>query len=495
MTSDPIDPRTPVLVGIGLVMQREDDPGLALEPVGLMIQAARKAGADTGAPDVLAQVDRICVPQGRWKYGDPGRLIAHAIGAARATTVLSRVGVLQQTLIGDACRRVAEGENTAVLVIGGEAGYRIQCAARLGMPAAETPDDGAPDETLAPHAPLRAPAELAVGLTMPVGLYAMVESAFRAAKGVGLAEHRDRMAELYSRFSSIAQDNAHAWTRTSFAPSEIRDAGPGNPMQAFPYTRRHCSSWSVDQASALLIMSASAAAKAGIPQSQWIFALASSESNHMQTVSSRRELHRSAGARIAGEAVLAASGRSIEEIAFLDLYSCFPSAIEICAEELKVPLDRNLTVTGGMAFAGGPYNNYVLHSTAQMGLMLRQNAGTAGLVGCISGVITKQAFAVWSQGPGTGRFAFEDVTERVALDASPLQVVDSHSGMANVVGYTVLHQKGSAPRGIVIADVGQNRRAVACTDDAGLVAGMQERELCGAPVLIEGNLIRSMPPA
>ena len=138
MTSDPIDPRTPVLVGIGLVMQREDDPGLALEPVGLMIEAARKAGADTGAPHVLAQVDRICVPQGRWKYGDPGRLIAHAIGAARATTVLSRVGVLQQTLIGDACRRVAEGESTAVLVIGGEAGYRIQCAARLGMPAAET---------------------------------------------------------------------------------------------------------------------------------------------------------------------------------------------------------------------------------------------------------------------------------------------------------------------------------------------------------------------
>ena len=348
---------------------------------------------------------------------------------------------------------------------------------------------------MTPHAPLRAPAELAVGLTMPVGLYAMVESAFRAAKGVGLAEHRDRMAELYSRFSSIAQDNAHAWTRTSFAPSEIRDAGPGNPMQAFPYTRRHCSSWSVDQASALLILSASEAAKAGIPRSQWIFALASSEFNHMQTVSSRRELHRSAGARIAGKAVLAASGRSIEEIAFLDLYSCFPSAIEICAEELKVPLDRNLTVTGGMAFAGGPYNNYVLHSTGQMGLMLRQNAGSAGLVGCISGVITKQAFAVWSQSRGTGRFAFEDVTERVARTHLRSRSSTAIPGWRTSSATRVLHQKGSAPRAIVIADVDQDRRAVACTDDAGLVAGMQERELCGAPVLIEGNLVRSMPTA
>ena len=255
-----IDPRTPVLVGIGIVEQKEKDPAKAREAVQLMIDAVRAAGADCGAPLLPAEAQRICVPQGLWGYADPARMIARAIGAEAARTVYAKVGILQQTLIGDACARIAAGEIETAIVVGGEARFRALQAQIAGTEAAETPFDGSPDEVLTPQEELQLALEIDSGLgMMPVGYYALVESAFRAAQGLGVAEHRDRLAAMYSRFSEIAADNPHAWKRERFAAAEIRDATPRNRMLAFPYTRLHNTSWNVDQAAALLLCSAARA--------------------------------------------------------------------------------------------------------------------------------------------------------------------------------------------------------------------------------------------
>src|SRR5690349_12689787 len=79
-------PQTPVLVGIGVVQQKERDPGRGKDALGLMIDAVRAAGVDCGAPELLAEAARIAVPQSLWSYGDPARAIAIAIGAGRATS-------------------------------------------------------------------------------------------------------------------------------------------------------------------------------------------------------------------------------------------------------------------------------------------------------------------------------------------------------------------------------------------------------------------------
>ena len=94
---------TPVLVGVGVATQRVDEAAEALEPLDLMLEAVRRAGADAGGAHTLAAVQRIAVPKGRWRYRNPGRAIAQAIGAPGAATVLSTLGVLQQSLINDAC--------------------------------------------------------------------------------------------------------------------------------------------------------------------------------------------------------------------------------------------------------------------------------------------------------------------------------------------------------------------------------------------------------
>jgi acetyl-CoA C-acetyltransferase len=40
-------------------------------------------------------------------------------------------------------------------------------------------------------------------------------------------------------------------------------------------------------------------------------------------------------------------------VTHVDLYSCFPSAVQIAAAEIGCPTQRDLTVTGGLTFAGG----------------------------------------------------------------------------------------------------------------------------------------------
>ena len=77
--------------------------------------------------------------------------------------------------------------------------------------------------------------------------------------------------------------------------------------------------------------------------------------------------------RECGAAALEAAGIGIDELRYVDLYSCFPSAVQIVAAELGLPLDRDLTVTGGLTFSGGPWNNYVTHSIARMVGLLRQD--------------------------------------------------------------------------------------------------------------------------
>lgn len=486
--------RTPVLVGIGTATQREDDPGRALEPIDLMIEAVRAAGRDAGGgPALLAGIGRILVPRGRWRYGDPGRAIARAIGAERAVSVLSSVGVLQQSLIADACRRIAAGEVETALVVGGDTGFRILRSRITGqdVPSAELP--GEPDVLMAPHDELRHPAELRAGLKMPVGLYAVIDSAFRARRGRSVAEHGHHLAKLYAGFTAVAAENPHAWTRARLEPDAIRLPSDRNPIQAFPYTKRHCSSWNVDQTGALLLCAEETALSLGLDPRRFVYPLASTESNHMVPVVARAELDRCPGARIAGEAALAAAGIGIADLDLVELYSCFPVAVEAYAAELGLPLERDLTVTGGMPFAGGPYNNYVLQATCRMAELLRAGRGRVGLVGSVSGIMTKQGFGLWSTEPPRQGFAFADVSDAVAAASPERVVVDGYCGSGRVAGSTVVHEKGAA-RGVVVADLEGGRRALAVSSDEETLARLEREDTVGALVEIADGTFRLGAP-
>jgi acetyl-CoA C-acetyltransferase len=487
-SNQPIDPRTPILVGAGVISQRVDDPLAAEEPLQLMIRAAVASGVDSGVRDALGGVERIAVPHGRWAYRNPGRLIGEAIGAVNPTTISAMPGISQQTLLSDAALAIEAGEITTALVVGGEAGYRLLRARIEGAQLTDTSSDDEPDQLLVPGADIIPDYEQQAGLgVMPVGYYALIDSAWRRAHGLDIETHRDQIAARYHAFSQMAAINADGWATKVVPADEIRNGR----MLAFPYTKHHVSEWNVDQASALLLMSVGEAQRLGVDPTRWLFPQAFSEANHMVNITARRDLHRCVGAEIAGRAALTAAACDVEDLDLIELYSCFPVAFDAFAAGLGLegaPPER-LSFTGAMPFAGGPFNNFVLHTTAQLAHRLRANPTGRGLVSTVSGVLTKQGIAVWSRQPNPNGFQFVDVTDETIAATRVCDVAVSYEGFAVTVATTVMHGRQGPERGVAIVDLADGRRSIASTADPATMAMMQREETCGRSVeIIAGTL-------
>jgi acetyl-CoA C-acetyltransferase len=480
--SDPA--RTPVLVGVAAVAQREADPARAQEPVALMARALERAADDAGSRRWLERADAIAVPRGFWSYADPARRVAELVGAKRARSQLAEIGVLQTTLFARACAAIADGSAEVVLVTGGEAKHRASQFERAGgaAPISDRPGE-TPDDVWRPAGDILAPVEIASHLGMPVRQYAVIENALRHAEGRSLAVHRNEVASLWSEMSRVAAENPDAWTRDVVALDQIRDAGAGNRMLAFPYTRLHNSQWNVDQAAGLIFTSAALARREGIPESQWIHPRAVVESNYMLPLVHRAELHRCAAFRIAGRRAAELAGLRIAHLAHFELYSCFPVAVRVQQRELGIPRQLPVTVTGGMAFAGGPLNNFVLQAAVRLAQRLREEPGAAGMLNAVSGMLTKQGVSLWSSRPGPG-FAVEDVSAQAERETSRVPVAEGFSGTARIVGYTVLYDGDRATQTIVLCDTGSGERAVAVGTDPALAEAGVSRELIGSEVAI-----------
>src|SRR5438046_7971269 len=118
-------------------------------------------------------------------------------------------------------------------------------------------------------------------------------------------------------------------------------------------------------ASGLIVASADAARRAGVPSDRWVFVHAGAQAEDEWHVTERDRLACSHAINAVGRAALHHAGLAVDEIAHVDLYSCFPAAVQIAARELGLATDdpaRPLTVTGGLTFAGGPGNNYSGHA-------------------------------------------------------------------------------------------------------------------------------------
>lgn len=482
---------TPVLVGVAAVMQKLADHRLAAEPIALMEQALRAAAQDAGNESLLARADEILVPKSLWEYSDPGRLLAQSLGAASATTLLAEFGILQQSLLSRACQRIREGEAHIILVVGGEARYRELLAAKAGEELVNTTQvDASPDVTLSPEAEMWSQVEADSGLGMPVGYYAILDSALRYQQGLSVDEHRSQMATLYARMSEIAAANDDAWSSEAVSAEHIREASSSNRMLAFPYTKLHNSQWNVDQSAGLIFCSAAMAQELNIDRDKWIFPLASAESNFMSVVASRKDLGANPAFRIAGKKVLEHAGLTNKDISLRELYSCFPYAVRVQMQEMGLSPEDAISVTGGMTFAGGPLNHFVFQSTVKMAQLLRQQPEEVGMVTTVSGMLTKQACALWSATPGANEWANADVTQAVVDASGVCKLVENYSGEGVVAGYTVLYQGGEPWRAVAVFDIEQDQRTVAFSEDAIYIEKMLSEECCGSTFQLGGGQFR-----
>jgi acetyl-CoA C-acetyltransferase len=477
----------PVIVGAGQLLQRAEDPREAAEPLAMMMAALVQAGEDAGAPKLLQRADAIYVIRGMWRYGDPGRAIASQLGASVSETVTTPYGGnFAQACVIDAAREIQAGRRDVVLVTGAENGRTQGQAQRLGALLRETETPGTPDRKIAEDKPIFHDAELARGMNSASDVFAVIDSAIRFAKRESLEAHARRIAALWAGFNAVARDNPNAWIRKPYSAQEIGEASADNPMISFPYTRLMNANARVDMAAGLILCSLATARSAGVPDEKLVFLHAASEANDSNFLSTRQEFHRSPAVRLAGARALELAGKHIDEVGHFDLYSCFPSAVQVAAAELGVRDGRALTVTGGLTFGGGPMNSYALHSIARMAEVVRAQRGSAGLVHANGGWLAKHAIAIYSAEPPAGGFRYANLQTQV--DAFPLREARiDWEGSVTLEAYTVAHQKGE-PRIAHVAcltDAGQ--RTWATLRDRELLEAMMREEFCGRRGRVDGH--------
>ncbi|HEY3845441.1 MAG TPA: acetyl-CoA acetyltransferase [Acidimicrobiales bacterium] len=498
-----LDPRTPVVVGVGQVTIHPDPdtaPSDRPEPLELMVRALRAAaedadGAVPGGPapagDALirrADSIRVVVPLG-WRSVNPPLLVAQRLGFEAddlpGELMLSAIGGnTPQAMMHDACRRISRGDLSVVLVTGAEAMYtRAQSRRDPAAPAlswASQPVEGTPPPVpFGVDRPGATDLEMARGVILPIHAYPLFENARRAANGWTLAEHAQRIGGLWSRFSQVAATNPHAWIRSPRTAAEIAHPSPDNRMVSFPYPKLCTANMAVDQGAGYIVCSVEAARAAGVPEDRWVFPLAGADANDHWFISHRPELHRSPAIRLAGQAALELAGLGIDDVGPIDLYSCFPAVVQMAAQELGLPIDdpdRPLTLTGGLTFGGGPGNNYTSHGIAQLVGALRAEPGAVGMATGLGWYATKHSIGLYSSRPpahgGAEPFAWRDVQPEV--DALPQCRVDSEAtGPVRVETYTVAFDRDGQPeRGILACRTAADNRAWGNINDVDTLAAL-----------------------
>jgi acetyl-CoA C-acetyltransferase len=482
-----LDPRTPVVVGVGVASQRLDEPGAGVEALELMITAAANAGADSGAAGILREVQRVAVPHGTWAYTDPGRVIATRIGAPRAKSVLVQAGIPQQTLLNDAHAAIRDGTLDVALVVGGEATRRATLARRADVTVVDAVQETTPDEFRVPTGEIITRIEIEGGIASVMAPYALIDSALRHVEGRTLDEHRDDIARLWAGYNAVAGQFAHAAFPEPRDAAFLREPSEQNRPYAFPYNKWHCAQMNVDQAAAILVCSLDAAIRHGVEPDQIVFPRVALESSFMLPISKRREIHRWPGMEVLGQAAAAHLGHPLSDIELVEIYSCFPAAVRVQQRALGLPVDGVPTITGGESFAGGPVNNFVLQVTAAMVERLRVERDALGLVSTVSGILNKPGLAVYAAEPGDTPLLLADLATPAEAATAAVEPVAGYQGPAQVAACTVGYDGMEPATCTVIADTPDAKRCVATADDTELARRATVEELIGTAIEVDGT--------
>ena len=468
----------PVIVGISCLQQKGNFKELD-EALILMDKATKAAINDSTNKNIVNYINEVRVPKGFWRYRDPGKWVAESNNINSAETYVTKIGILQQNLINSACNKIINGEINGSLILGGESRYKMIRASIENEEYVETPLDINPDNYIKAPDDLQLDVEEEELGLMAVGYYAILESAFRAASKSEINEHNDFLASIYAHFSKIASKNNDGWIGKSLKKSEILNKSKKNPPQAFPYNKYHCTSWNVNQSAAIIICSEEVADKLSVPFEKRVYPLASSENNHMIATLQRPNLIEPIGMKLASEFILKICEKNNLNIDFYDLYSCFPIAIQMFAKSLKLKDINNSSITGAMPFAGGPINSFVLHSTVKLISKIRKQQKGTGIITGVSGMMTKQSYALWSKNPVID-FIHKDFTNEANSIEMPVKLSNDVNGDGVIIGYTVL--KKNISKAVIYLNTADNKRKLITSSDKSIIESMEKEEWVGKKV-------------
>ncbi len=455
-----IDPRTPCVIGVAQRTVRPPD-GPSPEPLDLWEGVCRAAAEDAcpGAGDrVLAAADSLqivyCMS---WPYDAPVDRLAERLGIEPRHRLYSGIGgTTPQVLVQDAAEAILDGQLDLAVITGAEALDTQRRAKKAGERLAWSHRAAEP-----PPFPFEAPfhpAEVAHEVFQAWLTFPVFDVARRARLGVDPAAYQAGIGELLAPFSEVAAANPHAWFPEAQDAARLATPTPDNRIVGYPYTKRVVSIMDVDMAATVIVASHASADALGVPPERRAYLRGWCYATDPVYLAEHADLSASPAMAAAGAEALRQAGAGIDDVAHLDLYSCFASSVHLACDALGIALDdpRGLTVTGGLPFSGGAGSNYMLHSIATMVGVLRGDPGSLGLVTGVGMHMTKHVFGLYSTHPPEGAVGRPDQAGvQAALDAAaPVAIVDRHAGPASIASYTVAHGRDGNPEwGLVLGDV------------------------------------------
>ena len=473
-----MDERTPVLIGAGQFTYR-GAAGNSPSPTRLLKIAADRALADAGlAEGSYGGLDGLAVMGFAVDAPGGGRAIPHStnppatlakvLGAdPNWATYAHMGGNSPQHAINLVCERIARGQNDFVLVVGCEflgSGTK-RLLQGLGFDDWDDADELPPPEYIGDGRPGVSVHEGRHGLGRPINAYPLFENALRARDGRSIADHQRRLGELFAPFTKVAAANPEAWFPIERSADELIAVTERNRMVGFPYPKYLNAIMEVDQSAGVIITSLAKARELGVAQDRMVFLHGCADAHDIWHLLERQNFHSSPAMQMTGTRALDMAQIGLADIGHIDLYSCFPSAVQIGAEALGLALDdrRGLTVTGGLPYAGGPGNNYAMHSVVVIMQRLRAKPGDYGLVTANGWFLTKQSTGVYSTRPPVAPFERQDpAVIQAKIDALPRPaVIEAPQGRGKIETYTVVHGREGYLMGIVIGRDEQDRRFVA----------------------------------
>lgn len=496
----PVDPRTPILVGVGQFTERIDDPDYrGMSAVDLATAAARAALGDTGADagELAAAVDTVFglrqfeisgpMPATLGKSTNYPRSVMKRLGGDPARVVLEPVGGQgPQKLVTEAGKAIVAGEADIVMIMGSEPGSTAKYFAdRDDKPDfSETVEGQLEDRG---HQIFKYIDEYTVqhGLTGAPVQYGLLDNARRARLGLGVDEYRHAMAELFAPMSKVAAKNPFSSSPVERSVEEIETVTDENRMICDPYPRHLVARDTVNQGAALVLMSVEAARRHGVPQEKWVFVHGHSDLAE-QALLSRVDLGASPAAVHAALEALRVAGIGVDDIATFDLYSCFPFPVFVICEALGLAGDdpRGLTLTGGLPYFGGPGNSYSVHGIAETVIEMRDKPGRFGFVGANGGIMSKYSVGLYSTEPVQWRSSRSaELTAQVA-ELPTVPVTKQPTGAGVIETYSVRYD-WPVRTGIIVGRLdADGSRFMATTEDRDLVALMSDDDPLGANIVV-----------
>lgn len=446
---------TPVIIGVGQASERVGEAGYeALSYMDLggraLAAAIGNAGASgdlAGAIDTLAAIRafEMSRPGKEPPFGGPDNIpgaLAKRVKASPKRLILSPTGgQTNQQYVGEFATDIAAGDSQCAVIVGSEVISTVLALAAKG----EKPDwsediggefedrgfglDGMMEMQLFAH-----------GASGAIPLYAIAENARRAKLGKSLDEYRRDIGKLFEPFTRVAAKNRHAAAPNERSAQELATVTERNRIVAEPYTRMTVARDQVNQAAAIIIASAGLARALGVPEDKWVHIHSVTAATELM-LSARPDLSANPASIASVEAALDRTGKSMDDMQFLDFYSCFAIPVFNQCDHFGLAADdpRGLTLTGGLPFFGGAGNNYSAHAICEAVERVRGNRGSYALVGANGGWMSKYATGIYSTEPAD--WAAHDRFAKLPMAGNGVPCSDAPFDSATVESYTINHNK------------------------------------------------------